>query len=351
MRLLWRWLKRLVLLGLLLAAGLLAPVGYVETSCRPGPASATAYAPILPAADWCPESRTLLTYPEWHIVHAYDDYAAVIRAGDPHDFAYLGSIRSFWASLCSLAEASGDHGGFPCETKQMVYTIGVSFTAELLAKAAYEETLGRLTAWWRGQGHTKLDRLSADMARGYAAFLRQTPWYQWDFAGDAAGLVANGSDHVRDRERRFALGLEFRAKAAYAKVIERAVAGVGTDRLTQRSIVRGPDPEALAGAEGVTVIATRPEGIEIETPRYRAFARVAGELAAMGTDFVEIAGNDDIMFTAITDGAEDLGALQRFARQGNPGYRHLILVPVADLAQTLRELSGGPVTVEHIHDY
>jgi hypothetical protein len=30
----------------------------------------------LVGADWQrPEGRTLMTYPEWHIVHAYEDYA------------------------------------------------------------------------------------------------------------------------------------------------------------------------------------------------------------------------------------------------------------------------------------
>ncbi len=31
----------------------------------------------------------------------------------------------------------------------MIHTIGVSFTAEMIAKAAYEETIGRATAWLR----------------------------------------------------------------------------------------------------------------------------------------------------------------------------------------------------------
>ena len=44
---------------------------------------ADTYTPIVPEADRRPESRTLLTYPEWHIVHAYDDYAAVIRHRRP----------------------------------------------------------------------------------------------------------------------------------------------------------------------------------------------------------------------------------------------------------------------------
>ena len=143
MRRLFKWLFRLVLLVVLLVGGLLLPVGYVEMACIRKPVDAS-YAALLPEEHHRPESRTLLTYPEWHIVHAYDDYAKVISEGDPHEFGFISAIRGFWSSLCELSYASADHGGFPTETKQMVYTIGVSFTAELLAKAAYEETVGRL---------------------------------------------------------------------------------------------------------------------------------------------------------------------------------------------------------------
>jgi len=347
MRALGRWLLRALLALALVILALLAPVAYVETACR-GTPLADAYAPILPLEHRRPESRTLLTYPEWHIVHAYDDYAEVIRAGDPHDFRTLTSIGGFWSSLCALSQTAAAHGGIGWETRQMVYVVGVSFTVELLLKAAYEETLGRAATWVKGPAHAPLDALSARQAADYATFLQQVPWYRWDFAADAAALDAAATPAFRDSERALALGLEYGAKAAYAKIIAAAVAGVGPDALTMRSIVTGLPPEALAGVDGVTVVAERPQGVEIETPRYRAFTDIARVLAGRGAAFVEIAGNDDIMLTAITEGARDLGALHRFERQGNPGYRHLLLVPVASLAGALRDPG---LAVEHVQDY
>ena len=83
MRFLWRWLKRLILLTVVLVLALLAPVAYVEFTCQGDPEGATNYASILPPEHHRLEARTLMTYPEWHIVHAYDDYAEVIRTGDP----------------------------------------------------------------------------------------------------------------------------------------------------------------------------------------------------------------------------------------------------------------------------
>jgi hypothetical protein len=344
---LFRWLGRIVLALLLVVAGLLSPLVYIETMCRPQGQSAS-YTPLLPPEWQRPEGRTLLTYPEWHIVHAYDDYAEVIRTGEPHQFGFLTSITGFWSSLCALSQASGQHGGFDWTTKQTIYTIGVSFTAELLAKAAYEETLGRAATWVRGDTRAPLDDLSARQASDYATFLQQVPWYKWDFTADAAALDA-ATDAFRDRERRFALGVEYRVKAAYARVIAAAVASVGEDQLRLRAVVTGMTAEALAALPDAQVIATRPQGVEIEAPRYRAFTRLAETIAAQGGRFVEIAGNDDILFTVITDAATMPGAVHSFARQGNPGYRHLVLLPVADLAAALRSLPEG--ALEHIHDY
>ena len=171
MRLLFRWLKRLVLFAVVLILALLSPVAYIETMCRPQGA-VVVHDPLV-GPDWQRrEGRTLLTYPEWHIVHAYADYAKVLRIGDPHDFGFLSAITGFWSSTCALSQASGPHGGFPWETKHMVYTIGVSFTAELAVKAVYEETLGRIFTLLRGQTRAPLDDLSARQAADYAVFLQ-----------------------------------------------------------------------------------------------------------------------------------------------------------------------------------
>lgn len=294
-----------------------------------------------------PKRGTLLTYPEWHIVHAYEDYAQVIRTGAPHEFGYLRAISGFWSSLCTVSRQAGALGGVDGATRQMVYTIGVSFTVELALKAAYEETLGRLVVLLRGDRRAPLDDLSAGQAADYAAFLQQVPWYQWDFRRDAAQVQAAQTDALRDRERALALGLEYRAKAAYAGIIAQAVAGMPPDALRMRVILRGVTPADLSRVDGVTVIAPRAEGIEVEVPRYRAFTLLAKLLADQGAEFVEIAGNDDILYSTLSPRPNQPGALHSAARQGFGDWRHLHLIKVADLAQVLRQDAG----VEHIHDY
>ena len=350
MRRLFKWLFRLVLLLALVVGGLLLPVGYVELACIREPVE-TDHAALLAPEHHRAESRTLLTYPEWHIVHAYDDYAKVIAEGDPHTFGFLRAIRGFWGSLCELSYASAEHGGMTKETKQMVYTIGVSFTAEMLAKAAYEETLGRLATMTRDGARAPLDDVSAEQAARYAAFLQQVPWYKWDFAADAQELADKSSGSFRDTERVLALGLEYATKMGYARVIEQAVANVGADELTLRMVVRDATPEALAAYDAVAVIGPLGDGIEIETPRYRALTDLLQKMAQEGMTFAEIAGNDDILLTAIGPGGPVDEALYSFPRQGYDDMRHLILVKVADLADILRGMRTGPLKLEHVHDY
>ena len=109
-RFLWRWVKRGVLAVLILLLAVIAPIGYNEFACQ-SEGVTDSYTPILPPEHHRPESRTYLTYPEWHIVHAYDDYAKVIETGDPHDYGFLRSIFGFWSSLCDLSRVSGAYGG------------------------------------------------------------------------------------------------------------------------------------------------------------------------------------------------------------------------------------------------
>jgi hypothetical protein len=231
----------------------------------------------------------------------------------------------------------------------MVCRIGVSFTAERLAKAAYEETVGRLFTLFRGGARAPPEDQSARQAADYAVFLRQTPWHRWNFRRNAAERDAAATVVLRDREQRLALGLEYRAKAVYARAIAAAVAAVGPDALPLRAVVSGLPAAMLAAIPEVVVIETLPEGVVIKTPRSRAVTRRARAIAALGGTFVEIAGNDDILITVIAEGFTPEGALHSFPRQGNPGIRHLVLMPVADLAEALRVCPLK--SIEHILEY
>ena len=258
----------------------------------------------------------------------------------------------FWSSLCKLSKKIDAHGGFPSQTKLMIYTIGVSFSLEFILKALYEESIGRIFVLTRGSSSAPLDVISAKQARSYAEFLRQTPWYKWDFQKDKEELKSKQTNQLRDRERAFALGLEFGAKASYAKIIANAVQNIGYDNLKLRIIVKGLSEEKLEAFPEIRIIQIRTSGIEIETPRYRRLTKILVLMANMGADFVEIAGNDDIMISYLSKTKSNaLQSLYSFDRQGFQDKRHLELLKVTKLAERIRYIERSESRLEHIHDY
>jgi hypothetical protein len=304
-----------------------------------------------------PEARTFLTFPEWQIVYAYDEFAKVLETGDEHEFGYLRSIAAFWCSYCAINREADLHGGADWATRGMIYTIGTSFTVELAAKALYEETAGRLFALLRGNEKSPQDIVSAGMARRYADFLHQTPWYKFPFAGESETLWSTPLDMpVRGTERRVALGLEWWAKQKYAGVIAAAVAATGQDNVRMRSIVSGVDAGKLGALPGVTVIGETGEGALIETPRYREFTLLLPRILEAGGTFADIAGNDDIMLSVLgNDGAnwpEGLGReIASMVGQGSGRVRKLITVKTGRLGDLFRDAPKSGFEVEHVYDY
>ena len=353
----WRIAKWPVRIAGLILLLLLMPVGYVELACR-GDAAEQTYQPLITdAAFQRGEANTYLTYPEWHIVYAYDGLAEALKTGDEHAFDYISSVNGFWSSTCALMRVADAHGGADFDTRSMIHTIGVSFTVEMAAKAAYEETIGHATAWIRGREKTPEDKAIAAMAIEYAAFLRQTPWYQFPFTREIDELWSTPTRSVvRGWERRFGIGLEFAAKAAYARVIGGAVAATAPAKLTIRSVIKGMTAASLRSIPEVTVIGARGDGLEIETPRYDLFTRILVAIAARGGTIQEIAGNDDIMITLTAPAGADIRlprgtVLHRMKRDGFASDRLLVEVKVPELAAFLRDHPLGDPGLEHVFDY
>jgi hypothetical protein len=336
---------------------LLAPVGYVETFCRGKIGAARTDPKMSDPAFWRAEANTYLTYPEWHIVYAYDGLAETLKTSDEYAFDYLGSIAGFWSSTCQMMRYADAHGGADGATRLMVHTIGVSFTLEMLMKAAYEETVGRLFAAIRGDEKTPQDLVARDMAATYAAFLRQTPWYKFDFGQwrdklDAAPITYA----LRGWERRLALGGEWSAEIAYARAIAAGVAATGEAKLTIRSLVSDMPTADLAAVAGVMLIEETTAGAIIETERYDAFTKIIANVTAKGGRFVEIAGNDDIMASIrLAPGEAYAGPgseIARVSRDGFIGDRVLATLKTGELGALYSAYPATPARgVEHVFDY
>lgn len=353
-----KWLKRGIISLVVLIVLLLLPVGYIETFCR-ADLDQVAYQSIITDGEYQrAEANSYLTYPEWHIVYAYEGLAKVLKSDDEHALGYSASVFSFWQSFCGLNKVAGKHGGADFDTRATIHTIGVSFTLEMAAKALYEETIGRLTALIRGNKKTPQDIYASEMADDYVQFLYQLPWYKYNFDQAITKLWQRPiTNSLRGWERRLALGGEWKAKAGYAKVIAEAVAAAGEAKLTIRSVVNGILPSDLANIEGIKIISNDLKNITIETPRYRKFTHILEKIIAQNGKIIEVAGNDDVMLSAIS--ATDIhspaltngNVISRIARDGYEGNRILVDTKIQSLPSLLSELKKNGYSLEHIYDY
>jgi hypothetical protein len=360
----WAWRAgRRILIGLAAIVLLIAlPIVWTEAGCRNARlADPEPFQSVLDAAHRRDEVNTYLTYPEWSIVHAYEDLAGVTRKGSESDFAYMRSVANYWSSLCSLTRLATSRGSIAFDYKLMLYTIGVSFAAEMGIKGAYELTIGRATAWLRGPRRTPEDDFALAVADEYAAFLRQTPWYEFPFGARLWRLWTQtplwGENVVRKVERRIGLTLEYAGKAAYAKLIAMGAGASAPVALRLRSVVSGLDASDVAADNRIVAVRSLASGAsEIDTPRYRAFTEILAGLAERGRDIVEIAGNDDVLITVL---GPQGGAAERLGKQlfwvpiqARPGWQRIGLdVKVASLSSIVRQLRQDGMELEHVYDY
>lgn len=353
--------RRWWLLLVLLLALLLGPIAWVETVCRPGPwptspPSRLAGGPY--AAALRPAAASYLSYPEWHIVYAYEDLAAQLRAGDESGFAYLPAIFGFWRSYCGVNRLAG--AAMPTNVRVMLWTIGPSFEVELALKGLYETTLGRLAETVRGPMKTAEDRFAAEVAEDYAAFLRQTPWYQYPFGAKVQALwrlpPEAGGSWLRRHERRLALGLEWSLKAGYAALL-RLAAGQALAQVDRTTLaVLAPPAGDPTPPPGFDLVETFPDGaLLVRAPRYRFLAERLAEAARAGFTPLEVAGNRKALVTALLPRGRTLRApaaveLFRVAAHGER-ERLGLDVELAGLAGLLAAIDAAGGRFEHLYDY
>jgi hypothetical protein len=356
--------RRIVGALLLLAAVVAVPILWTEGFCTAPPEPGARAAPLVKERGYARrESDSYLSFPEWHIVYAYEDLAGVLRLGDESDFAYARQIAGFWRSLCGLTRVVAARGNVGTDTKVMLYTIGWSFTAELALKGAYEKTAGRLFEWLRGPRKTAEDEFAARDMAAYAAFLRQTPWYEYPFASRVAAFwwrtPLGGAGLPRKLERRLVFTTEYGVKAVYGALIGYASAtALGASDREIHTVVAGLQPADVARDGRITLVRDLGAGRTlIRTPRYQPYTEVLIGLARGGRDVVEIAGNRRILVTVLVPkgplpALPGATALFEAPIQSRPDRRRVGLdVIVERLAATIRTLESAGGAVEHVYDY
>jgi hypothetical protein len=353
-----------ILLGALAlaAAGIAAPIAYIETSCTeplPGLQANAPYRSVMPGdAGRRREANSWLTYPEWYIVYSAESYGRFVAHERPSRFPYLAHVRGFWSGYCAANRAAAGSGG-AADYSVMIYTIGISYSAEMLAKGLYENTWGRVFEWIGGHDSGN-DRYTAGVQQRYGAFMHETPWYRFGFGDALAGLWATpaSGNVVRHWERRFAYSAEYGFKSLYAAALGWASgATLGRDELTLRFVVRGEPATMAAVDRRLRPVGRLPGGLAVvEAQRYAQFTDLLQRLAATDAALVEIAGNDDIFVTlrAPADRSAPAGTVQLLAQplDDRPGWQRLgLAVKVDRLLPLLRDLRASGAELEHVYDY
>ncbi len=244
----------------------------------------------------------------------------------------------------------------------MIYIIGVSYSTEYAIKGFYENTIGRVFEWIRGEARTPQDDYARKVLQDYAAFLYTIPWYKYPFREKLDGLMAISAptpSPLRTWERDFALGTEYFLKIGYAALIQKALDASDDDepRDIMFAVATLP-PEVLAKEPRLKQVrALTPQWQLVQAPRYKDLTEILQSLLDQGYGLAEIAGNHEILITVIAlDSArldvKDTAELFSLELDARPGFRRAGLKARIDrLVDINRDLKARGVSIEHFYDY
>ena len=300
--------------------------------------------------------QTYLTYPEWFLVFSPEEYAYYLKEHPSYTFDYIGHIEEFWSAYAAMYKKTLEKE-YPFNTGYhvMIMTIGLSTTVEYLVKYFYGHDIAQFVALTQIHGRVSEQNYGAKVAQEYVDFIKNRPWYEFDFGKRFVGIYTEnsffGKDFLRKMERKEALSIEYGVKYLYAKMIA-YFTEVGYGKavpLTQVVLVKQKD----------TIVK--------DFPRYDRFKDASLEYAKEGYDFKTIAGNDDStpILYCLLGTREDLADFECILRQSivsNPKYERCInAIQINKLGAFLREKNlqitdkflpaPQSIKLEHIFDF
>ena len=297
--------------------------------------------PVTSAKDCRPADQTFLTFPEWYLVFSPEEQANYFKHHTSTTFPFMTHTKQIWQSYKIVNDQIKDN--FPVNKGYhfMIWVIGSSASVEYSIKAWYETVIGRVTDTY--ESTTDEDKFNAVFTQDYVDFIKDRPWYEFDFKSRLKNLwMATpifGSDNFRKLDRRYILTSELAVKYVYGKLI-----GLGTKSVYDEAL---PSTYVLTDNKNL-----------LNLPRYDKFNQAITELAKKGDHFKEIAGNNSaILLTVLVpaNSVEHFGMAQTVFIQPISSdmtmKRVALAVPVPKLAELLVMLDKDKVRVEHIFDY
>jgi hypothetical protein len=300
--------------------------------------------------------QTYLTYPEWFLVFSPEEYAYYLKDNPSYEFNYIGHLVQFWSGYAMMRDRIESKGyATNIGYHVMILTIGISTTVEYTIKFIYGKTVSQLAALTQSQKRVSEQDYGAKVAQEYVDFIKNRPWYEFDFASKFVGIYTKnsffGEDFLRKLERKEALSVEYGVKFLYAKLIG-FFTKVGYDEalpVTQVTLVKG-DKQIIE-----------------KFPRYDKFKNESLHYAKEGYNFVNIAGNDansSILYSLVGE-KEKIDSMECMLKTpilSNRSYSRCVNdIEIAKLSDFLRnenfELTEkflpvkGTIKLEHIFDF
>lgn len=318
--------------------------------------------PVTPAEHLRPTDQTFLTYPEWFLVHSPAEIADYAHARTTTTFPYMSHVRQLWQSYGIVYDQIKDHFPFNTGYHVMIWVIGVSTTVEYSLKALYETVVGRLTNPSQGLVTTDEDKFNARFTQDYVDFIRELPWYEFDFTARIPQLLNGtsffGPHFLRKCERKYMLLTELLVKAGYGYLIKLGTKASYDEALLTTAVVVDKALPTTSSPTATTLVKTYGDGSTLLLlPRYEAFNPAALALVQQGATFREVAGNNSaILLTLLTpDTLPTTASFRSIFTQPivtKPGLKRVALVTtVGQLAPTLRYIHDQGVRIEHVYDY
>ncbi|SOE96563.1 hypothetical protein SAMN05414139_09530 [Burkholderia sp. D7] len=357
-------LLRNALFAICVALTFAAPAARAAKSSTADETPGAPYQSAVPSADRRGTEQTLLTFPEWYLVHSPAEYARIVQHAPSHDFPFLDQIGQLWSSY-AIVTREQMHDNYPLNPSYhvMIWVIASSTTVEYALRSLYENTVGRASWLLGGKKLTDEDRYGARAAQEYVDFIRQEPWYLFDFSARLHHLWSDvpawGPGLVRKWERRYALTTEYAIKAVYGKLIEQATRAAYTPALMTTDVVVDHLPDGWSAPAHVSVLARLPDGQALlALPRYFDFRLAVTALAQQGIRLTDIAGNtSEILVTVwVKDGAPlPAGSGHMLFEQPltvpADTRRVALLIPVRSLSDFLAAARKNSLVTEHVYDY
>ena len=318
--------------------------------------------PITPKKDVRPADQTFLTFPEWFLVFSPAEQAAYLKINTSTTFPYMKHVDQLWKGYHVIYKQIKGTYKFNTDYHVMIWVIAVSTTVEYSIKSLYETIIGRLTNTSSNEEMTKEDRLNESYINRYTIFIKDLPWYEYDFKHDLKGLWDGtsflGPHFLRKIERKYYLTTELLAKSAYAYLIKSGTKSAYNTALLNTSVVIDKLPLNIHDVPEIKNIRQLTNGsVLMDLPRYDKFNSVVCRLAKEGVVFKEIAGNNGaIMMTVLTNKPLILDKYFKvlFTQpiETKPGlFRVALVTLVCKLNIVLLKMGSNHINIEHIYDY